>query len=59
MDLQINRTLDGITTYPMHKHNNYEIMLYLKGTGHLRTKNINYPFSPGSIIIVPPHTEHG
>ena len=30
MDLQINCTQDGIKTYPMHKHNNYEIMLYSK-----------------------------
>ena len=59
MDLQITCTRDGIKTYPMHRHNNYEIMLYLQGTGFLRTKNTNYPFSPGSIIIVPPHIEHG
>ncbi len=59
MNLQINCTQDGIKTYPMHKHNNYEIMLYLHGTGYLRTQNANYPFSPGSIIIVPPGTEHG
>ena len=59
MNLQINCTQDGIKTYPMHKHNNYEIMLYLHGTGHLRTKNADYPFSPGTIIVVPPGTEHG
>ena len=59
MNLQINCTQDGIKTYPMHKHNNYEIMLYLKGTGYLRTKNARYAFSPGSIIIVPPGMEHG
>lgn len=59
MNLQINCTRDGIKTYPMHKHHNYEIMLYLQGTGHLRTQNTDYPFSPGSIIIVPPGIEHG
>ncbi len=59
MNLQINCTQDGIKTYPMHKHNNYEIMLYLQGTGELRTQNTDYPFSPGSIIIVPPGMEHG
>ena len=59
MNLQINCTQSGIKTYPMHKHNNYEIMLYLQGTGHLRTQNTDYPFSPGSIIIVPPGIEHG
>ena len=59
MNLQINCTQDGIKVYPMHKHNNYEIMLYLQGTGYLRTQNRDYPFSPGSIIIVPPGMEHG
>ena len=59
MNLQINCTQDGIKAYPMHKHNNYEIMFYLKGTGCLRTQNGDYPFSPGSIIIVPPGIEHG
>ena len=59
MNLQINCTQDGIKTYPMHKHNNYEIMLYLQGEGYLRTTHADYPFSPGSIIIVPPGIEHG
>ncbi|MBQ2967856.1 MAG: helix-turn-helix transcriptional regulator [Clostridia bacterium] len=59
MNLQINCTPDGIITYPMHRHNNYEIMFYLEGTGYLRTQSTNYPFLPGSIIIVPPGTEHG
>jgi len=43
----------------MHKHNNYEIMFYLCGTGNLRTQNKDYSFSPGSIIVVPPGIEHG
>lgn len=59
MNLQINRTAEGVKVYPLHKHNNYEIMLYLKGTGYLCTKEKNYPFTPGTIIIVPPYTEHG
>ena len=59
MDLQINCTQDGVKKYPLHKHNQYEIMLYLSGVGCLRTKKQNYPFSPGSVIIVPPGIEHG
>ena len=43
----------------MHKHNHYEIMLYLHGTGYLKTTKEDYPFAPGSIIIVPPGIEHG
>lgn len=59
MNLQINCTQEGVKTYPLHKHNHYEIMFYLQGTGQLRTHKTNFHFSPGSIIIVPPQTEHG
>lgn len=51
--------MDGVKTYPLHKHNNYEIMYYLQGDGHLRTQKKDFCFSPGNIIIVPPETEHG
>lgn len=59
MNLMINRTSDGIKKYPQHRHKTYEIMLYLSGEGYLRTDTVNYPFSPGSIIIVPPGVTHG
>ena len=59
MDLRASCTHDGVKVYPMHKHKNYEIMLYLEGEGCLRTNKKNYSFCKGSIIIVPPDTEHG
>ncbi len=59
MNYKITATQSGVKTYPLHKHNNYEVMLYIQGNGCLRTQNTDYPFSPGSIIIVPPGTEHG
>lgn len=59
MSLQINCTEEGIKTYPIHKHCDYEVMLYLSGNGYLRTSKKKYPFSPGTIIIVPPYVEHG
>lgn len=59
MPLQIHCTQDGIKTYPMHRHSNYEIVLYLEGTGYLRTQDADYPFSPGTIIVIPPEAEHG
>lgn len=59
MDFQINITQDGIVRYPMHTHKSYEIMVYLAGTGYLKTPNKDYEFSPGSVIIVPPDTPHG
>ena len=45
--------------YPLHQHPNWEIMYYLKGTGHLLTQTGAIAFSPGTIIIVPPKTIHG
>lgn len=59
MEIRIDRTREGVKKYPIHKHNYYEIMLYLEGEGYLATKKENYPFSVGTIIIVPPRIEHG
>ena len=55
----INITDPGTVCYPLHIHQTYEVMFYLEGRGYLKTQDKNYPFSPGSVIIVPPKTEHG
>lgn len=44
--------------YPEHKHKYCEILIYTKGTGFLKTDNLQIPFSRGTIIIVPPNTSH-
>ena len=44
--------------YPEHKHKYCEIIAYTKGTGFLKTDNLQIPFSRGTIIIVPPNTSH-
>lgn len=59
MILYVSRTPDGLQEYPLHTHKQYEIMLYLEGTGELRTPRKNIPFCPGTVIIVPPGIEHG
>lgn len=59
MNLNINRTVNGITTYPLHKHNDYEIIYYLQGEGVLKTENGDIPYTEGTIIIVPPFLSHG
>ena len=59
MAYSISITPPGTTQYPLHQHNFYEIMLYLEGTGTLRTESGDYPFSPGTAIIVPKHFRHG
>ena len=59
MNLSINQTIPGTVRYPLHSHGFWEIMYYVEGTGHLATPDVNYPFQPGSIIIVPPGVLHG
>ena len=59
MSIDIGITDDGVKIYPPHKHKNFEIMTYLKGTGYLYTPECNYPFEPGTAIIVPAGVTHG
>ncbi len=59
MTLRISRTDEGISYYPLHRHDHWEIMLYLKGFGQMNTALGNIPFRPGTIIIVPPGVAHG
>lgn len=59
MGIQIYCTSDGTTTYPLHNHSDYEIIYYLQGEGFLKTEKYNIPYTPGTIIIVPPNLKHG
>ncbi len=59
MNLVINCTAPGVKKYPLHTHNFFEIMFYMEGQGHLHTEKEDYPFSPGTAIIVPPGIPHG
>lgn len=55
----ISITSPGVICYPLHRHSFCEIMYYTKGTGFLKTEYGDYPFSPGTAIIVPPNVLHG
>ena len=57
--LHIYCTENGIRSYPLHAHSQYEIIYYLEGCGRLKTDKCEYPFVPGSVIIIPPGTFHG
>lgn len=59
MKINVGITDDGVITYPPHKHDTLEIMTYLTGTGYLYTPEMNYPFEPGTVILVPPGIMHG
>lgn len=41
-----------------HKHNTYEIIVHIRGTGILHTEKKDFSVSPGKIAIIPPGTIH-
>ena len=43
---------------PLHKHKNYEIIVYTKGDGLFHCEEKDIPICPGKIVIVPPETMH-
>ena len=59
MEIYANKTQKGTKSFPLHKHNCFEVMLYLRGEGVMRSETGDIPFSPGTIILMPPHILHG
>lgn len=53
----LDRERDPGTT-PRHKHDCYELILYLSGSGVATVDGQDYPFSPGSLALVPPEVPH-
>ena len=43
---------------PLHQHNSYEVVVYLKGNGFLMTPDVSYPVGPGTISIITPGIMH-
>ncbi len=43
---------------PRHKHNDYEIIIYTKGSGIFHSDDKDIPVSAGQFIIVPPEAVH-
>lgn len=41
-----------------HTHEHWEMLRILKGTGIAWTEQGEAPFTPGSILCIPPHTQH-
>jgi hypothetical protein len=59
MEIKINKTPEGILSYPCHSHRQYEVMYYTRGEGVMRTEDGDIPFSEGTVIIIPPKLSHG
>ena len=55
MDYIVNLATDG---FRPHKHNKYEIIAYMRGTGTLFVAGREIEIKPRKIVIIPPYTEH-
>ncbi len=58
-DVYVSVTKPNTVSYPMHCHNNWEVMYYLNGEGYMKTEKKDIPFKTGSVIVVPPKVVHG
>ena len=47
------------TSFEAHTHDCFEIILNTQGEGTAEIGGAEYPFSPGTIHVVPPNTPHG
>ncbi len=46
-------------TFPYHKHEYYEAIIFLNGKGRVSLEDKEYSIKKGNIVVVPPHCTHG
>lgn len=56
--LSVGASPELFRDFPVHRHDCCEIILNTEGEGTARISGREYPFKPGTIHIIPPHTEH-
>lgn len=59
MNFTVSLTAKGTISYPLHKHDRTEIMLYGEGNGVMATECGELPFAPDTVIIIPKNMLHG
>lgn len=59
MELKIDiSNLQKVTHSSFHKHDQWEIIFYIEGTGSFCTPTAQYPFKPGTVFFIPPGLLH-
>lgn len=59
MRFTVSSTPPGTRCWPQHFHEYWEVMCYTEGSGGMRVGTRRIPFSPGTVIVVPPKVRHG
>lgn len=58
MSLLIESSVGIAQNSPLHKHGEYEIILFTRGQGRMLASGREFPFSEGTIIVMPPQVPH-
>ena len=45
--------------FPLHKHEHYEILVYIDGEGAIKIEEQTFSIKKGTIVVVPPKMVHG
>lgn len=56
--LFVNKAARTFRHFPDHDHPYWELLLTSSGTGYQTINGRQYPFFPGKIVCIPPHTVH-
>lgn len=56
--LLVGSSPSQLTDHELHSHDCYEIIVNTEGEGVAEIGGREYPFSPGSIHVIPPETPH-
>ena len=59
MNYKINTDKYKEKTFPYHKHEYYETLIFLNGKGRVSLEDREYPIEKGNIVVVPPDCTHG
>lgn len=56
--LVVNKSSKLYYDYPMHKHGYWELLVNLYGSGTLVAERESFPFTEGTISLIPPNVPH-
>ncbi len=45
--------------FPLHKHEHYEVLVYIDGEGDIKIEEQTFSIKKGTIVVVPPKMVHG
>jgi len=54
----IKRTLHPLRACRSHQHSDWELIYNVSGTGTMSIQGKSYPFSPGTVVLLPPQIPH-